>query len=616
MTTIKRIQIKNFRSIKSLDVDTNYLTLFVGQNDAGKSNILRALNLFFNDETNPKTELFFEEDNYVLNKPTKRVPQIEITIEIELPPNYQETNGHRIVWSKKWRSHGVVADDYNGVRISKNKRGNDVRESIDVPAKSNVHTLLRNIHFVYVPAIRDAGYFELLRGSIYQLISDVAASTFKASSQNFETSISNQLTELTTALNEMLGYQTNLALPKDLTHIFEKLDFLGGEHTISLNNRGDGIKARHIPVILKFLAERKKETQTKGSQPFTFIWGYEEPENNVEMSRCFEMADEFWSYIYDDTAQIFVTTHSPVFYGLVNKNTEEEEYVNLHHVYLQKIEEGTQIAKDTSEIDDTMGITRLIAPLLNDEKINWEKRRDAKDVAEKVAREAVLPIFVEGESDQLILKQAFEVYAPHVSERVNVMTFPRAGTEFVKNHLVAWERMMKNRPNTEKKKAFGIFDNDQAGIDAEKALKTEVKINKKKTPFDYAILESPECLKRLFSEVEMNFPITLESYYPIKVWQHAISNGWVTESTVANVATPDQINDMINNGVQLEQYLGKEYHPAINHEFDTGFKVGAAKYALRKHRDETLSGFEGLVKTIAEYLFHEEEHPWQENAAE
>ena len=44
---IRRIEIKNFRSIKSLIVhDMDLYNIFVGSNDAGKSNILRALNLF------------------------------------------------------------------------------------------------------------------------------------------------------------------------------------------------------------------------------------------------------------------------------------------------------------------------------------------------------------------------------------------------------------------------------------------------------------------------------------------------------------------------------------------------------------------------------------------
>ena len=46
---IKEIRIRNFRSIVKADIQLSDLTLFVGLNDVGKSNVLKALNLFFND---------------------------------------------------------------------------------------------------------------------------------------------------------------------------------------------------------------------------------------------------------------------------------------------------------------------------------------------------------------------------------------------------------------------------------------------------------------------------------------------------------------------------------------------------------------------------------------
>jgi AAA15 family ATPase/GTPase len=50
---ISELSIRNFRSIAAADISTNWITTLVGANDAGKSNVLRALNLFFNGETNP-----------------------------------------------------------------------------------------------------------------------------------------------------------------------------------------------------------------------------------------------------------------------------------------------------------------------------------------------------------------------------------------------------------------------------------------------------------------------------------------------------------------------------------------------------------------------------------
>lgn len=71
-----------------------------------------------------------------------------------------------------------------------------------------------------------------------------------------------------------MGFNTCLALPKDLYHIFERLDFLSGEKSVSLKNRGDGIKARHIPLIFRFMAEKKAALQKRGGQPISSIWAY------------------------------------------------------------------------------------------------------------------------------------------------------------------------------------------------------------------------------------------------------------------------------------------------------------------------------------------------------
>ena len=74
---ISQIEVTNFRSIKYTKIDCSAYNLFCGQNDVGKSNILKALNLFFNQETDFKTPFDFSTDyNNMLwqkrNPPRKR----------------------------------------------------------------------------------------------------------------------------------------------------------------------------------------------------------------------------------------------------------------------------------------------------------------------------------------------------------------------------------------------------------------------------------------------------------------------------------------------------------------------------------------------------------------
>ncbi len=65
MKLIDKIEIKYFRSFyeKKVEIiDLKDLNIFSGKNDCGKSNILRALNLFFNNETEIGKKLIFAED--------------------------------------------------------------------------------------------------------------------------------------------------------------------------------------------------------------------------------------------------------------------------------------------------------------------------------------------------------------------------------------------------------------------------------------------------------------------------------------------------------------------------------------------------------------------------
>lgn len=85
---IKELRIKNFRSIVKGDISLNNLSVFVGNNDVGKSNILKALNLFFNGETDYAKPLDFSQD-YCKHAPfrKKKAPKIIIELTLHAPRN-------------------------------------------------------------------------------------------------------------------------------------------------------------------------------------------------------------------------------------------------------------------------------------------------------------------------------------------------------------------------------------------------------------------------------------------------------------------------------------------------------------------------------------------------
>src|SRR5581483_3247383 len=72
---IKRIHIENFRSVKTLEFEPGPYCVLIGENNSGKSNILRALNLAIG-ETWPTERSFSEEDFH--NQDTTRDIVIQV----------------------------------------------------------------------------------------------------------------------------------------------------------------------------------------------------------------------------------------------------------------------------------------------------------------------------------------------------------------------------------------------------------------------------------------------------------------------------------------------------------------------------------------------------------
>ena len=110
MVTIKRVHIKNFRSIVDETIELKDFNCFVGKNDSGKSNVLKALNLFFNEKTDFDTPFDFESDySKFAKRGQKQAREISIALEIVVPETFIE---HGVkTWKKTWRINGLHSDN-------------------------------------------------------------------------------------------------------------------------------------------------------------------------------------------------------------------------------------------------------------------------------------------------------------------------------------------------------------------------------------------------------------------------------------------------------------------------------------------------------------------------
>ena len=599
--TITEVEIENFRSIRRAVVSLNYLSVLVGTNDSGKSNILRALNLFFNGETGRGRPFNFSLDHNVHNRPNRRAKEIVIRVRMELPDGYVGNNGNEIVWEKRWREGGLASSEYKGYRLTRNRRDREIREEVDISPKSNVHSLLRKIEFVYVPAVRDSAYFDYLRGQIHSVIAEAADETFRESSKNFERSIGEHLAGLTSDIHDELGIRSRLSLPRDLSPVFERLDFITSGSEISLDSRGDGIKARHIPLILKFMADQKRSMQTRGAAPISVLWGYEEPENNLEFRHAIELADELWNFMMTDVAQVVVTSHSPVFYNLVEKNDEEDAYVSCMHVHKINEEQGTQVSTDLDDLDERMGTTAVLAPKLLALEESIRRQQQALTQAEQLAAAGRAKIFVEGTSDQVFVTKLFNEFEPgFLGVAADIETLPAgAGHAYVGDMLQAWYCTQKH--NGGRPRAVGLLDGDEPGNALRKAwnaVPAQAEVCK------CFVWDTPQHIVAARQQGFM-LPVTLEELYPRHVWEHAETAGLLEDRKLADVLHPQKLDSILRGELEVGAIVRPEFQIYGMRKFS---QEGKGRYASRLahwHSDmfaEYFAHLRPVVQRIAEYI--------------
>lgn len=338
------------------------LNVIVGLNDVGKSNLLKALNLFFNGETDFNTKFRFEDDFCKFATVRKHAaPEIEISITFKIPDRYKKQG--KIIWKKKWRrgSSEVFKSeitDETGREYSANR--------------GKTQVWLQRLRYYYIPAIKDDRFFSYLIGEMHDALNEVDSQTFGEASHKFIDGIERQVESLVNEIGSKLNYNSSISIPSDFKQLFSTLTFVINDNKkdISLLKHGDGIKAQYIPIVLKFIAQTLQRRHGKEVNS-DIIWGFEEPENNLEMSKAFDLAKVFFEY--SKGIQIFINTHSPAFYLLSKK-----KHVNLF--WAEKKESATEYKQhnpdDLGIINEKIGLAPIIADYVSEKEIELKELRE------------------------------------------------------------------------------------------------------------------------------------------------------------------------------------------------------------------------------------------------
>jgi len=558
---IRKIYIKNFRSISEVEFDTTDFTILVGNNDCGKSNVFRALNLFFNGETNLGEKFDFENDyNKFAPIIAKKAQEIIVELTIEPPESYHENAGQFILWRKAWRKGWALPKETMVGLVDtpfERKSGSRLLADESLPTKlSRARSLLRLIQFEYVPAIRSPLYLRKLRGRIYEAIAATSESDFRKKSSAFEKSIGKSLGSLTDTLKGKLADDTTLRLPNDLSDLFESLDFLSGDKSISLSNRGDGVKGRYIPFLLKFIADKLYDANTRK----TFIWAYEEPENNLEFNKSLELSSDLIEFAEEEEIQIFLTTHSPVFYNLSNSNSET---CTAFHLSKKSSDEGTvcvPVSELDGHLDEHMGAMTFIAPYVaranSDLHDALKAKADLESELQKTNPENLPTIFVEGNSDYKLYSGIIRRFFSSYVKKFHLFKPPsNGGAEHVFHSLLAWELRQKNKKKANRVFALGLVDADSTPSKAQ--VKYEEHVVKGSLSTSYQTYAVPNHLAALVSK-GFQLQIALEELYPPEEWLADQHVGQFLKNRPQEEVTFSPSLEFLKNGFEYDSLTEEE----------------------------------------------------------
>ncbi len=577
---ITALTIRNFRSIVQFSDKVAPLNIFVGQNDEGKSNVVRALDLFFNHEKKGGYELQWNRD-YSYFAPERVRKADEITVELEITPPQSFKNAKPVLWRKVWRKNGL------------NKNIVKYRDGTEPDPRSKIHSFLGAMRFDYVPAIKGENYFRALMSTLHDMLEITVEDEIRRASGSFTKTINDNTKSILQDIQDRLGLDTTIQLPPDLRELFGQLEFtsVSGEKPFSLQQRGDGIKVRHIPIVLRWLADQANYLSAPGRPKAVTIWGYEEPENNLEMRRCFELAQDFVEG--SDTIQAFVTTHSPAFYSVCRSSTDGT--VKIFMVTKDEDPPTTQISPlrdtDVATLDSAMGLLDFLEPHFSEAREELDRLRAA---AESLVDTSKPTIFCEGLSDEELVKIALKLFYPDEAKLIRVCACKQkgGGHTWVGDRLLAWAHL---RPAAY---AVGLFDKDAAAQATRKRV-GELLNDRNNAYASCMSLKPGEELKGCYRK-QVRVPFAIEELLPEDVWDHAEQSGWLEKRP-----NPISLYGFSRTDITFEGYfeglLSDDHLRRIAlKKVKIGKKADLCKYVKELTKNERQRVLEALAETLHE----------------
>lgn len=455
MNIIDSVTIRYFRSVYTLNLSNcKDLNVFSGKNDVGKSNIIKALNLFFNQETDYGKKYCFEDDYSLLRKEEVKKDSIRgqqfisITVsfnrggrmEKSLPPKFSVTRR----WDMHSSNYKESTNVHNNMKRYAEKNGLNYSEKT---TNRVLNQFLNQIKYIYIPAIKDESVFNDTLDMLQNvLFSSKRVEALDKPIREANNLLQESVSEIQDNFYTATGIKNNIEIPDTLN--FSKgllrVDTTVDNGIVGIEKHGDGIRVHYIPKILDYIA--------KNSNKY-YIWGFEEPENSYEYLRCLQVAKEF-EIQYSKNSQIFITSHSPAFYSHPSEK-KEVKYISLR-------DSKTQIDTSVDSIDEELGVTKIyekFADDLNELQMKHDNQNQIINELEQQLSEMTTPIiFTEGKTDAALLKLAIKKLSLHQFDNWKIQPI-KVGNTQNNTELIKFLNSIKTNLDLNQL-VIGMFDRD------------------------------------------------------------------------------------------------------------------------------------------------------------
>lgn len=297
---ISKIEVKNFRSLNNISCDVDDISLFIGRNSAGKSNILKAI--FFSLVKNS----LFDKSKVLNNFSCQNVgPAAKISIKLtfenpnaELISSLPEyiSSGMNFTYNFKASRKSLVTREINGKKLT----------------ETESEIFLNNFELIHIPPIRDLnsgglepflktfskhiwekGYTSgrILRkeGEIKSLIESLGNEVL----QPFE-----ELAKKTLSVEELKANVNDVSIDKE--KLITAIDYKIGNQRQGIDKLGTGHQSSVILGLYRSLG--------LSSEKFV-LYLFEEPDNHLHPTLIWSIADDI-KKCSSDSSQLFITTHS------------------------------------------------------------------------------------------------------------------------------------------------------------------------------------------------------------------------------------------------------------------------------------------------------------------